>query len=73
LAWQLEQGSKCGRCGTYSWEWGTDEEPVDAYDADGLLCHGCERLDTEKLRREDQPRLPGVDVVLYRKAAADGP
>jgi hypothetical protein len=46
---------------------------VDAYEADGLLCHGCERLDTEKQRREDMPQLPGVDVVLYRKVATDGP
>lgn len=67
LAWHLEQRTKCPACGSFAWEWGDEHEHVDAYDADGLHCHGCEKLDVEHDRRKDLPETPGVRVVLYPK------
>ena len=73
LAWMIEQRGKCPKCGTFHWEHGTDSEPTDAYEADGLHCPGCELLERESDRRQDQPSDPGVRLVLYPKGLTDGP
>lgn len=70
MAWQIDQRGRCGKCGTSPWEW--DDDP-DAYEPDGLMCLGCEALDKENERRRDEPAVPGISVVLYRKGTADGP
>ena len=68
----VEQRGKCPKCATYGWEHGTEEHPVDAYEADGFHCPGCALLDTEEERRRDLPSAPGMKLVLYRKGSADG-
>lgn len=67
LAWQLEQLDRCPHCGTYGWQWGTADEPLHPYQADGYTCGGCEALAIERDRRKDDPESPGTRLVLYPK------
>lgn len=67
IAWQIEQSERCPTCGTFHWEWGTEDEPIEAYVADGFRCMGCAAREIEQDRRKDEPDTPGVRLVLYPK------
>lgn len=69
LAWMLERGSNCSRCGTPRWEWDADAlayEPVEEY------CHGCYLLAIaeEEARGGSAGARPGRRIVLVPKAVA---
>lgn len=68
----LEQREKCPKCHSFHWEWGTDDEPLEPYEADGFHCPGCEHVEVEAERRKDQPESFGVSLVLFPKGMTHG-
>lgn len=67
MAWVIEQRELCPHCGTFAWQWGSDEHPETPFEADGYLCRGCEAIAVEQDRRKEEPAPPGVRLVLYPK------
>lgn len=65
MAHLLDEGGRCGMCGTYEWEWQEDRW---AYTPATRLCHGCQLLDAA---REDYKPSPGMRLVLIPKEAAE--
>jgi hypothetical protein len=65
--WQLRERQTCGTCGTRREEWvSADGAHLDAYKAEGQLCHGCRAIDAERSRvGKDAPA--GVQFVLKPK------
>ena len=63
IALQLEEGSRCGLCGTMPWEW---EENPDAYEAMPVVCPGCRLKD--QTRDLQDTKTPGVSIRLIPKA-----
>lgn len=58
LAFMLEQGSKCGMCGTAEWEWEADRR---AYEPVEKFCMGCY---LRHMANEDSGSMPGTTIAL---------
>lgn len=63
LAWRIEEGMKCGMCGTAEWEW---EQDKFAYHPVNKMCRGCYLKD---IASETEQNVPGTTVVLVPKDA----
>lgn len=58
LAFLLEEGSKCGMCGTAEWEWEADRR---AYAPVEKFCMGCY---LKHMAGEDSGQMPGSTITL---------
>lgn len=65
IAHLLDEGQRCGVCGSSEWEWREDRY---AYEAAAHTCRGCQILDVAK---EDESPGPGTRMVLIAKERAE--
>lgn len=61
--WTDEERHRCSDCGTYDWEWDADEY---AYLPDHWTCPGCQMIDQRVRQLQQDGRLDGVKVGLFR-------
>lgn len=72
IAFLLEEGSRCGMCGTADWEWVKEDEdgvekPYRAYQPVGHFCMGCY---LRSVASEDSNE-PGVTVKLVQSTSVE--
>ena len=65
IAHLLEEGQRCGLCGTSPWEW---EENPEAYEAVPMVCPGCRLKDQS--RDQQDGKQPGISIRLLPRALA---
>jgi len=58
VAYLLEEGSKCGMCGTAQWEW---EKNRRAYEPVEKFCMGCY---LKHMANEGSGQMPGTTIAL---------
>lgn len=63
MVWQSMQRHKCGRCGTWDWEW---QENPQAWVADFWVCEGCKQVDEAHDRLHDKQNRNGMQVRLFK-------
>ncbi len=82
LVWLEQEGQRCDRCGTYTWQWQTYDEDTDTWEmlphvhqeADLWTCHGCREIDDkyDKVRDSDGAIRNGLQVRWFPKLARRG-
>jgi hypothetical protein len=58
IAYQLEQSTRCGMCGTGEWEWEKDRR---AYEPVEKFCMGCY---LKHMASEEAGQMPGTSIGL---------
>lgn len=71
--WQQEEGQRCGRCGTYTWEWQYQDEHGEWHrrkdtgiEADYWTCYGCKDMDALWHQATDGGRQPAAHGLQVR-------
>ncbi len=60
----LQQRGRCNSCGTFEWQWPNEGNDSDI-EAGGFICYGCEKLEREVERYQEQTPQLGQKFRFY--------